>query len=158
VLTLPGSNGNEATYATPMLLAFEAGVLLLGVALIAAPKLGAPSHHHGAALGTAAGFLFGLSDVAIKALTHVDGGPLAMLASPWLVFAAVGGVLAFLSSARGFQAGDARSRVGAWLVLLATSRQKRLLRMGPASVAPRVRGRRGVIASVANRSSGVGTA
>jgi integrase/recombinase XerD len=52
----------------------------------------------------------------------------------------------------------ARSRVGAWLVLLATSRQKRLLRVGPASVVPRVRGRRGVIASVANQSSGVGTA
>ena len=92
VLTLPGSEGSEAAYATPMLLAFEAG---------------APSHHHGAVLGAAAGFLFGLSDVAIKAVTHVDGGPLAMLVSPWLLFAAVGGVLAFLSSARGFQAGDA---------------------------------------------------
>lgn len=107
VLTLPGSDGSEAVYATPMLLAFEAGVLLLGVVLIAAPKLGAPSHHHGAVLGAAAGFLFGLSDVAVKAVTHVDGGPLAMLVSPWLLFAAVGGVLAFLSSARGFQAGDA---------------------------------------------------
>ena len=106
VLTLPGSDGSDAVYATPMLLAFEAGVLLLGVVLIAAPKLGAPSHHHGAVLGAAAGFLFGLSDVAIKAVTHA-GGPLAMLASPWLLFAVVGGVLAFLSSARGFQAGDA---------------------------------------------------
>ena len=107
VLPLPGSAGSDAAYATPMLLAFEAGVLLLGVVLIAAPKLGAPSHHHGAVFGAAAGFLFGLSDVAIKAVTHVDGGPLAMLVSPWLLFAAVGGVLAFLSSARGFQAGDA---------------------------------------------------
>jgi drug/metabolite transporter (DMT)-like permease len=61
-----------------MLLAFEGGVLLLGVVLIAAPKLGAPSHHHGAVLGAAAGFLFGLSDVVTKAVTHVDGGPLAM--------------------------------------------------------------------------------
>lgn len=107
VLTVPGSDGSEATYATPMLLAFEGGVLLLGVVLIAAPKLGAPSHHHGAVLGAAAGFLFGLSDVATKAVTHLDGGPLAMLVSPWLLFATVGGVLAFLSSARGFQAGDA---------------------------------------------------
>jgi drug/metabolite transporter (DMT)-like permease len=107
VLTLPRSDGSEATFAIPMMLAFEAGVLLLGVALIAAPKLGAPSHHHGAVLGAAAGFLFGLSDVAVKAVTHVDGGPLAMLVSPWLVVAAVGGVFAFLASARGFQAGDA---------------------------------------------------
>ena len=43
-------------------------------------------------------------------------------------------------------------------LFLETSRQKRLLRVGPASVVPRVRGRRGVIASVANQSSGVGTA
>jgi drug/metabolite transporter (DMT)-like permease len=107
VLTLPGSDRSEATFAIPMMLAFQAGVLLLGLALIAAPHLGAPSHHHGAVLGAAAGLLFGLSDVAVKAVTHVDGGPPAMLVSPWLVVAAVAGVLALLASARGFQAGDA---------------------------------------------------
>jgi len=106
VLTLPGSDA-QAGYGTPMLLAFEAGVLLVGVALIAASTLRTPARHHGAVLGAAAGCLFGLSDVAIKALTHVGGGPLAMLASPFLLVALLGGVLAFLCSARAFQAGDA---------------------------------------------------
>ncbi len=109
VLTLPAPHGNESGFATPMLIAFEAGVLLLGAALILAPKLGAPAHHHGAVLGAAAGAMFGLSDIAVKALTHIaeDGGPLAVLASPWLLLAGVGAVSAFLASARGFQTGEA---------------------------------------------------
>jgi hypothetical protein len=82
-------------------------VLVIGVGLIAVSTLRAPSRHHGAVLGAAAGFLFGLSDIAIKALTDVDGGPLALLSSPFLLIAVAGGVLAFLCSARGFQAGDA---------------------------------------------------
>ena len=32
-------------------------------------RLGTPAHHHGAILGAAAGTLFGVSDVALKALT-----------------------------------------------------------------------------------------
>jgi hypothetical protein len=81
-------------------------MLALGVLLIAAPKLGAPAHHHGAVLGAAAGTLFGVSDVALKALTTV-GGPLELLVSPWLPVALLASVLAFLASARGFQEGDA---------------------------------------------------
>ena len=47
--------------------------------------MGAPAHHHGALLGAAAGVLFGVSDVALKALTGAAGdGLLALLASPWL--------------------------------------------------------------------------
>ncbi len=45
--------------------------------------------------------LFGVSDVAVKALA--EGG----LASPWLPVAALASVMAFLASARGFQQGDA---------------------------------------------------
>ena len=74
--------------------------------LIAAPRLGTPAHHHGAILGAAAGTLFGVSDVAVKALTSV-GGPLELLTSPWLPVAALASVLAFLASARGFQEGEA---------------------------------------------------
>jgi drug/metabolite transporter (DMT)-like permease len=109
VLTLPAPDGSTSGFATPMLLAFEAGVLLLGAALVLAPRLGAPAHHHGAVLGAAAGAMFGLSDIAVKALTHVaeEGGPIAVLASPWLVLAGIGAVLAFLASARGFQTGEA---------------------------------------------------
>jgi drug/metabolite transporter (DMT)-like permease len=106
VLTLPRTGGDHAAFALPALIAFQAGMLALGVLLIAAPKLGTPAHHHGAVLGAAAGTLFGVSDVALKALTSV-GGPLELLLSPWLPVALLASVLAFLASARGFQEGEA---------------------------------------------------
>jgi drug/metabolite transporter (DMT)-like permease len=106
VLTLPRTGGDHSAFAVPALIAFQAGMLALGVLLIAAPKLGTPAHHHGAVLGAAAGTLFGVSDVAVKALTSV-GGPLELLLSPWLPVALLASALAFLASARGFQEGDA---------------------------------------------------
>ena len=106
MLTLPRTGGSHSAFAVPALIAFQAGMLALGVLLIAAPKLGTPAHHHGAILGAAAGTLFGVSDVALKALTSV-GGPLELLISPWLPVALLASVLAFLASARGFQEGDA---------------------------------------------------
>jgi hypothetical protein len=71
--------------------------------------MGGQAEHHGVMLGAAAGILFGVSDTAIKALTGIVGshGPLALLASPWLVVALAASVLAFYSSARGLQDGDA---------------------------------------------------
>jgi drug/metabolite transporter (DMT)-like permease len=102
VLTLPSPDGHHAAFAVPGLLAFEAATLALGTLLIAAPRLGAPDHHHGALLGASAGVLFGVSDVAIKALT---GNPTVL--SPWLLVAVIAAVLAFFASARGFQLGDA---------------------------------------------------
>ena len=89
VLTLPRTGGDHSAFAVPALIAFQAGMLALGVLLIAAPRLGTPAHHHGAILGAAAGTLFGVSDVAVKALTSV-GGPLELLTSPWLLVAGAG--------------------------------------------------------------------
>lgn len=108
VMTLPAHQGSHASYAFPALAMFEAGMLGIGALLIAAPRLGAPSQHHGAVLGAAAGTLFGVSDVAVKALTGLaPEGPLALIGSPWLLVAGCAAVLAFLASARGFQAGEA---------------------------------------------------
>jgi drug/metabolite transporter (DMT)-like permease len=108
VLTLPAPGGEGSAFAVPGLIAFEAGTLALGTLLVAAPRLGAPAHHHAALLGASAGVLFGVSDVSVKALTTVaSGGALSVLASPWLAVAALASVLAFLVSARGFQEGDA---------------------------------------------------
>jgi hypothetical protein len=82
--------------------------LAVGTLLITAPRMGAPAHHHGALLGAAAGTLIGVSDVAVKALTGIAStGVLAVVASPWLLVAAVAGLSAFLTSARAFQEGDA---------------------------------------------------
>ena len=108
VLTLPSSEGAGSAFAVPGLIAFEAATLALGTLLIAAPRMGAPAQHHGVLLGAAAGVLFGVSDVAVKALTGLaDGGALGVLASPWLPVAGMASVLAFLASARGFQQGEA---------------------------------------------------
>jgi hypothetical protein len=108
VLTLPTQHGSGSSFALPGLLAFEATMLALGTLLIAAPRLGAPVEHHGVLLGASAGVLFGVSDVALKALTGLAGGGLlGVIASPWLPVAAAASVLAFLASARGFQQGEA---------------------------------------------------
>jgi hypothetical protein len=58
-------------------------------------------------LGGAAGVLFGVSDVAIKALTGFENGVLGVLVSPWLFVAIIGSVIAFYASARGLQDGEA---------------------------------------------------
>ena len=65
------------------MIAFEAAMLAIGALLITGPRMGAPDHHHGVMLGGAAGVLFGVSDVAIKALTGAHG-LLAVATSPWL--------------------------------------------------------------------------
>jgi len=108
VLTMPSQDGHHAAFAVPGLLVFEAVTLAVGTLLIAAPRMGAPAHHHGALLGASAGVLFGVSDVAIKALTGALGdGAAALVLSPWLPIAGAAAALAFLASARGFQEGDA---------------------------------------------------
>jgi len=108
VLTVPASHGTGSAFAVPGLLAFEAATLALGTLLIAAPRLGAPAQHHGVLLGAAAGVLFGVSDVAIKALTGLGGdGLMAVMLSPWLPVTIVASVVAFYASARGLQDGEA---------------------------------------------------
>ena len=70
-VTLPHHAG-ESSYSTVGMIAFESALLALGTFLVLSKKLG--SHeHHGVMLGTAAGILFGVSDVAIKALTTSVG-------------------------------------------------------------------------------------
>ncbi len=106
VVTLPHAPGAHSSYSVPAMIAFEAGMLALGFLFITGPRLGAPDHHHGILLGAAAGILFGVSDVAIKALTGV-GGLTEILFSPWLFVAAIGSIIAFYASARGLQDGEA---------------------------------------------------
>ena len=72
------------------------------------PRMGAPAEHHGYMLGAASGILFGVSDVAIKAISGMVGahGALGLL-SPATVVCVVASVAAFYSSAKGLQDGDA---------------------------------------------------
>jgi drug/metabolite transporter (DMT)-like permease len=106
-ITLPHQGGAHAGYSVAAMIAFESALLVLGTFLVLSKKLG--SHeHHGVMLGTAAGILFGVSDVAIKALTGAVGsGGVAGLLSPWLLTCVIASVIAFYASARGLQKGEA---------------------------------------------------
>ncbi|MCW2990299.1 MAG: hypothetical protein JWM73_893 [Solirubrobacterales bacterium] len=107
-VTLPASHGSHSSFSTAGMIAFEAGLLGIGGLLILGPRVGAPVEHHGVMLGAAAGILFGVSDVAIKALTGLAGhsGVLALV-SPWLLVTILASVAAFYASARGLQDGEA---------------------------------------------------
>jgi drug/metabolite transporter (DMT)-like permease len=107
VITLPATGGDaHSSYSLVGMLAFEGAMLAIGALLITGPRMGAPDHHHGVMLGGAAGVLFGVSDVAIKALTGVHG-LMGVLLSPWLALAILASVVAFYASARGLQDGEA---------------------------------------------------
>jgi drug/metabolite transporter (DMT)-like permease len=108
VVTLPATHGAHSSYSLAGMIAFESAMLVLGALLISGPRFGAPDHHHGLMLGAAAGILFGVSDVAIKALTGLGGeGVLGIVLSPWMGVAILGSVIAFYASARGLQDGEA---------------------------------------------------
>jgi len=106
VVTLPAAHGTHSAYSLAGMISFEVGMLAIGALLISAPRLGAPDHHHGIMLGAAAGTLFGVSDVAIKALTGVSSFG-SFIASPWLAVCILASVVAFYASARGMQDGEA---------------------------------------------------
>ena len=91
------------------MIAFEGALVGVGGLLIMGKRLGGPAQHHGIMLGAAAGILFGVSDIAIKAITGVvgDAGVVAGLLSPWTLTAVIASVAAFYASARGLQDGEA---------------------------------------------------
>jgi drug/metabolite transporter (DMT)-like permease len=106
-VTLPGAGGAHSSYSMAGMIAFESGLLVAGTVLVLFPKFGAPREHHGVFLGASAGILFGVSDVAIKALTGgVGSDGVFGLLSPWLLTAMVASVIAFFASARGLQTGE----------------------------------------------------
>src|SRR2546430_7564723 len=107
-VTLPVEHGAHSRFSVPGMIAFEAGLIGAGVLLIMGPRIGAPQHHHGYMLGAAAGILFGVSDVAIKAISGMVGahGVLGLI-TPWTATTLVASVAAFYASAKGLQEGDA---------------------------------------------------
>jgi hypothetical protein len=107
-ITLPLGGGAHSGFSVAAMVAFESSLLVIGTLLVMSHKLGVPHEHHGAALGIAAGILFGVSDVAIKALTHTIGTSGAMgFLSPWMAATVIASVIAFYASASGLQKGEA---------------------------------------------------
>jgi drug/metabolite transporter (DMT)-like permease len=89
------------------LIAVESAILALGVGLVRISTRRDVEHHGEALLlATAAGVLFGVSDVAIKYLTHAHG-PVFGLLSPWTLTALISFVISFYASARSLQIGHA---------------------------------------------------
>lgn len=102
----PATGGAHAAFSPTMMLVGEATLLASGIALALSPKLGL-KRYRGVSLGAAAGILFTVSDVAIKALTgSVEHGGVLGLVSPWIAPCIAASVIAFYASARSLQHKD----------------------------------------------------
>lgn len=108
-VTLPAVHGSQSQFSLPGMIAFESALVAVGGLLVMGKRIGAPDHHHGVMLAAAAGFLFGVSDVALKALTGLVGsaGLIGALLSPWTLVAVLASIAAFYASAKALQVGEA---------------------------------------------------
>jgi drug/metabolite transporter (DMT)-like permease len=107
-VTLPTAHGAHSQYSLPGMIAFEAALVGAGTLLIMGPRIGAPTEHHGYMLGAAAGILFGVSDVSIKAISGLIGAHgVSGLLTPWTAVTVAASIVAFYASAKGLQDGDA---------------------------------------------------
>jgi drug/metabolite transporter (DMT)-like permease len=103
---------NRSGYAIAAILAFELAGVTLGVALVMTNRMERLREHHGVLLGLAAGILFGVADVSIKAVTSGTHGLLGYL-GPWTLIAVLTALGAFYASARSLQIADAVGVVAA---------------------------------------------
>jgi drug/metabolite transporter (DMT)-like permease len=101
-----GSGGAHSSYSISAMIAFEGAMITLGLLLLLSHRVERVRHRHGAFLGAAAGILFGVSDVAIKALAGVVPSDFLAIISPWTAVALAASVAAFYASARGLQIGE----------------------------------------------------
>jgi drug/metabolite transporter (DMT)-like permease len=105
-LTSGSGDAETRSYALAALIAIECGVFAVGTAVAATSgRRPIPPAAQGLLLGTAAGALWGISDIAIKYLAEaVEDGALELI-SPWIGAALAASVVAFYASARGLQIG-----------------------------------------------------
>ena len=108
-LTLPADHSASSSFSVTAMIAFEAGLFGVGTLFIMGPRLGGPAEHHGVMLAAAAGLLFGVCNLGVKALTGIVGadGFMGIVLSPWTWVALSGSAAAFYASARSLQDGDA---------------------------------------------------
>jgi drug/metabolite transporter (DMT)-like permease len=102
------SGGARSHYGVAAAIAFEGALVVLAVLLVVSHRVDRLPGGRGAALGAAAGLLFTVSHVGIKALTGtVTPSEPATLLSPWVVIVVLAFVGAFFASARSLQVGEA---------------------------------------------------
>ena len=108
-LTLTGAgSGGEANsgYSLAGMIVFESIAVGVGILLVCSHLIERIRAQPGVLLGIAAGLGFGISDVAIKALSgDLASGPAGVL-SPWTVIIVTAAVFSFYASARSLQLGD----------------------------------------------------
>jgi drug/metabolite transporter (DMT)-like permease len=108
LLTLTGGGGGQANsgYSLVGMIVFEGIAVGVGLILVLSHLIERIPVQRGVLLGIAAGLGFGISDVAIKALSgDLDSGPVGLL-SPWTVVIVTAAVFSFYASARSLQIGD----------------------------------------------------
>ena len=109
LLTLTGGGGGggaHSGYSLAGMIGFEGIAVGVGLLLLLSHVIERIPGQRGVLLGIAAGLGFGISDVAIKALSgDLDGGPAGLL-SPWSVVILTAAVFSFYASARSLQIGD----------------------------------------------------
>jgi multidrug transporter EmrE-like cation transporter len=109
LLTLTGGGGGggaHSGYSLAGMIVFEGIAVGVGLLLVFSHLIERIHAPPGVLLGVAAGLGFGISDVAIKALSgDLGSGPIGLL-SPWSVIVATAAVFSFYASARSLQVGD----------------------------------------------------
>jgi drug/metabolite transporter (DMT)-like permease len=108
LLTLTGGGGGEAhaEYSLAGMVIFEGIAVCVGLLLVLSHLIERIPAQRGVLLGIAGGLGFGVSDVAIKALSgDLGGGPVGLL-SPWSVVIVSAAIFSFFASARSLQIGD----------------------------------------------------
>jgi drug/metabolite transporter (DMT)-like permease len=109
LLTLTGGGGGggaHSGYSLAGMIIFESIAVCVGLLLVFSHLIERMPVQRGVLLGIAAGLGFGISDVAIKALSgDLDSGPIGLL-SPWSVVIVTAAVFSFFASARSLQIGD----------------------------------------------------
>jgi len=98
-----GSSGSHSSYSLSAMIAFESALIGFGTLLLLSHKIGRIRCQNGMLLGAAAGTLFGVSDVAIKALAGTVPADVLSIVSPWTAAALVASIVAFYASARALQ-------------------------------------------------------
>jgi drug/metabolite transporter (DMT)-like permease len=101
-----GAEGSNSSYSISGMIAFEGAMVFLGAMLLLTHRVQPHQHHRGLMLGAAAGILFGVSDISIKALTGTVPGEFMSIVSPWTLVAVAASIAAFYASARGLQVGE----------------------------------------------------
>ena len=105
-LTGEESGGDTSDYSLSALIIFEGLGIAVGLMLIFSHRIERVRAQQGVLLGAAAGLGFGLSDVAIKALSDDLESGIVGLLSPWTPLIVIAAVGSFFASARSLQVGD----------------------------------------------------